>query len=143
MESGLPGPQAIGAGVITSVTQSSFKAFVKSTAKNSKVRTIILKPGTILKRAFELGKNKSVGSFTTTNRTMSKISSTNDAIEILALKGTSSLRPNRVTTLQVVNQLEAYATLINNSTMKNAFQIVIDPKNLSKLNELPIRRTLK
>ena len=84
-------------------------------------------------------RNKSIGSFTTRGRTASKITSTEGAISILALEGTSNLRTNRVVTLEILEQIEAFAGFIKNSNVRNAFQIIIDPKDFDKLREFSTR----
>ncbi|HEX3036340.1 MAG TPA: RHS repeat-associated core domain-containing protein [Thermodesulfobacteriota bacterium] len=131
--SSLPGPQALGTGVISSSSKGTFEAFARSTFKNERFRKVVLKSGKLLDRAFQEGKNKPIGSFTTRGQTTSKIMSTEKAISILALEGTSNLKPDRIVTLEVLEEIEAFAGFIKNSSEKNAFQIVISPNDVNKL----------
>lgn len=128
----LVGPLGL-ANVITKKLSKSFIEFAKTTFKNHRFKPITLKTGKKLRRAFELGNNKPIGSFVTTNRTASKINNTNDAIKILALDGTSNTKPNRLVTLEVIEEFDALAGFIDKSSDRRAFQIVIDRADLNKL----------
>jgi len=135
----LLGPQVLEVGIVSSGSEKTFEVFARSTFRNERFRKIILKPGKLLERAFQVGKNKPIGSFTTRGRTASMITSTESAIEILALEGTSNVRPNRMATLEVLEETEALAGFIKDSSERNAFQIVIDSRDLNKLREVSTR----
>jgi RHS repeat-associated protein len=135
----LLGPQALETAVVSKSAKGTFEAFARSTARNEKLRRIILKPGKLLQRAFEEGINEPIGIFTTRGRTASMITSTQDAIRILALEGTSNVRPNSVATLEVLEEIEAFGGFIKNSSDPNAFQIIIRKSDLHKLREVSRR----
>jgi RHS repeat-associated protein len=131
--SALLGPQVLETVVISKSAKGTFEAFARSTARNEKLRKIILKPGKLLQRAFEEGVNAPIGSFTTRGRTASMITSTEDAIRILALEGTSNVRPNRIATLEVLEEIKAFGGFIKNSSDTNAFEIIIRKSDFNKL----------
>ena len=68
----------------------------------------------------------------TRGRTSSAITSTETAMNILALKGTSNLMPNKMAQLELLQDIPAKAGFIEGSSMKNGFQFHIDLQYLSK-----------
>ncbi len=108
---------------------------VASTFRNGRFREVTLRPGTVLERAFEEGVNRPVGSFTTRGVTARRVTSTQTAIDGLGLKGTSNVRPNRVTALEVTERIRVKVGPIEGGG-KRAYQYVIDESDLGKLRRL-------
>jgi len=109
---------------------------VANTFRGDKFREIILKPGTLLVRVFKKGVNRAVGRFTTRGNTAKRLTSTEAAITELGLEGTSNIKPNRITTLEVLETIKAKAGFIEGGG-KKAFQIVLDRSDLGKVRRVP------
>ena len=105
---------------------------IASTFRNGKFREITLKPGTVLERAFEEGKNSPIGTFLTRGSTARNINSTQEAVVKLGLKGTSNLSPNTISTLEVTAPIKAKIGFIEGGGTR-AVQIVIDSKDTKYL----------
>jgi hypothetical protein len=121
------------------------KAFdVADTFVGGKFRNVTLKAGTVLERAYEVGKNSALGQFMTRGRTSSAITSTETAMNILALKGTSNLMPNKMAQLELLQDIPAKAGFIDGSSMKNGFQLYIDKeyKSFDFFQQKPIEGIL-
>ncbi|MGE4234716.1 MAG: hypothetical protein AB7F43_15510, partial [Bacteriovoracia bacterium] len=99
---------------------------VADTFAGGKFKNITLKAGTILQRAYEAGKNTPLGQFMTRGRTAEAITSSQKAVDILALKGTSNIMPNRMAQLEILQDIPAKAGFIEGSSIKNGFQLHID-----------------
>jgi len=103
-------------------------------------RSIIVKPGTTLERAFELGRTEAItggGRALNATRgvTAGRLVSTQAAIKELGLVGTSGAAPNRVATLVSTGPLRALIGFIREGG-KRALQIVVDPRDKGLVREI-------
>ena len=121
------GAPGVNSAMVHGAGKATGKAFdVADTFVGGKFRDVTLKAGTVLERAYEVGKNSALGQFMTRGRTTQAITSTEMAINILALKGTSNLRPNKMAQLELLQDIPAKIGFIEGSSMKNGFQIYLD-----------------
>jgi len=119
---------------------NEFSFDVRTTFRDGRYREITLQPGTELGRAFQTGVNGPKGHFVTRGRTSELVTSTESAQDVLALRGTSNIKPDTATKLQVNEPVRA---LIGPILGGRGNQIVIDPRDLSKITEiLGARRVL-
>lgn len=113
------------------------------TFRDGKYREVTLKPGTKLPRAYQEGVNKPVSPFMTDAATAQRITGPDAAIEQLALKGTSDVRPDRIVTIEVTREIKAKVGYIEGGG-EEAVQYVVDPNDLGALRVVPgSERTLK
>ena len=103
-------------------------------------RNIILKPGTALERAFELGRTKPISSGsnalnTTRGVTAGRLVSTQAAVKELGLAGTSGAAPNRVAILATTGPVRALIGFIRDGG-KRALQIIVDPRDKGLVREV-------
>ena len=118
-----------------------FNFDVKTTFKNGQYREITLNPGTELDRAFQQGVNSPKSPFVTQGTTAGKLTSTEESRRVLAIEGTSDVFPDTVTKLRVEKPTRALIGPIKDG---DGFQIIIDPRDLSKVIEIPnARRALQ
>ncbi len=113
--------------VVTRGMPQSFD--VASTFRNLRFREITVQSGTRLDRAFEQGVNRPVGSFATRGATANRLTSTQTAIDELGLRGTSDVRPNRVTALEFTRPTRVKVGLIEGGG-KRSIQYVVDPADI-------------
>lgn len=114
-----------------------FNFDVRDTFTNRHYREITLQPGTELDRAFQQGVNSPKSPFLTRGATADRVTSTEQARSVLALEGTSDVFPDTVTKLRVEDPSRA---LIGPISGGEGFQIVVDPRDLSKIVEVPNAR---
>ena len=97
---------------------------VAETFKDAHYREITLKPGTILKRAFERGKNNPKSSYTTRGKTASMIKSQQDAIDLLNLHPAKT-KPTDIATLRVNRPVKAWIGKVEGGG-QSAFQYWVE-----------------
>jgi len=114
-----------------------FNFDVRDTFTNGRYREITLQPGTELDRAFQQGVNGPKSPFLTRGTTAEQVTSTERARSVLALEGTSDVFPDTVTKLRVEQGSRALIGPIKDG---QGFQIVVDPRDLSKIIEIPNAR---
>jgi RHS repeat-associated protein len=110
---------------------------VKNTFKNAQYKKVTLKPGTVLKRAFEKGKSNPRSNYTTRGKTASAIKHQQDAIDLLNLHPAKT-RPTDIATLRVSKPVEAWVGKVEGGGT-HAFQYYIeDPTALDLVGTEPL-----
>jgi RHS repeat-associated protein len=107
---------------------------VKATFRGGEYTEVTLKPGDKIYRAYEAGNPLSnpISKYATDTGTASGISSTQSAIDELALGTTSRANPNRMVELEVTRPITVQYGLIEGGG-KNAYQYYIAPQNFDAL----------
>jgi len=97
---------------------------VAGTFKNAVYREVTLKPGTLLKRAFERGKTNPIRSYTTRGKTANMIRTQQDAVDLLNLYPAQT-KPTDIATLKVSRPVKAWVGKVEGGG-SHAFQYWIE-----------------
>ena len=115
-------------------TDDIAKSVVK-TLRNGGYTSVTLQPGDTIYRVYEVGNTTPRGSYATDYNTISQITSTQSAIDELALP---SARPNRVVELEVTRSITVQYGLIADGG-ESAYQYYIDDKYFDALDIVATR----
>lgn len=120
------------------LTETSKGFDIIHTFRGNKYKEIILKPGTILERAYKQDITRPISNFTTRGATARRLISIETTIDELGLRGTSHVRPDRVAILEVMRPIKVKVGFIQNGG-KRAVQYVVDSKDWGALRHIAER----